>query len=163
MMYFLIYSYIHYIFILYMTLFTWTAIEACHGFCHLGFSAHGKEHCRDWSYSFVGDAEEFPGPIAIQYCFPLYEILCSLPFNVFCLQVSGFCNQFHRTYFLTIEQEIFAVLTDTFHKPGFKLHVLILQHLFCLVGYSSHLCLFLSFSLLLRFDCWVYARWILEH
>jgi exportin-1 len=48
-------------------------------------------------------------------------------------QASEFCNQFHQTYFLTIEQEIFAVLTDTFHKPGFKLHVLILQHLFCLV------------------------------
>lgn len=48
-------------------------------------------------------------------------------------QVSEFCNQFYRTYFLTIEQEIFAVLTDTFHKPGFKLHVLVLQNLFCLV------------------------------
>ncbi|VVA11464.1 PREDICTED: EXPORTIN [Prunus dulcis] len=50
-------------------------------------------------------------------------------------QKSEFCNQFYRTYFLTIEQEIFAVLTDTFHKPGFKLHVLVLQHLFCLVLY----------------------------
>ncbi|KAK1309003.1 hypothetical protein QJS10_CPA09g01200 [Acorus calamus] len=48
-------------------------------------------------------------------------------------QVSEFCNQFYRTYYVTIEQEIFAVLTDTFHKPGFKLHVLVLQHLFCLV------------------------------
>ncbi|KAK9095683.1 hypothetical protein Scep_027152 [Stephania cephalantha] len=48
-------------------------------------------------------------------------------------QESEFCNQFYRTYFLTIEQEIFAVLTDTFHKPGFKLHVIVLQHLFCLV------------------------------
>ncbi|XP_048131585.1 protein EXPORTIN 1A-like [Rhodamnia argentea] len=48
-------------------------------------------------------------------------------------QASEFCNQFYRTYFLTIEQEIFAVLMDTFHKPGFKLHVLVLQHLFCLV------------------------------
>lgn len=48
-------------------------------------------------------------------------------------QASEFCNQFYRTYFLTIETEIFAVLTDTFHKPGFKLHVLVLQHLFCLV------------------------------
>ncbi|KAG6576869.1 Protein EXPORTIN 1A, partial [Cucurbita argyrosperma subsp. sororia] len=47
-------------------------------------------------------------------------------------QASEFCNQFYRTYFLTIEQEIFAVLTDTFHKPGFKLHVLVLQHLSCL-------------------------------
>ncbi|KAM0943808.1 putative importin-beta domain, armadillo-like helical, exportin-1/Importin-beta [Dioscorea sansibarensis] len=52
-------------------------------------------------------------------------------------QVSEFRNQFHRTYFLTIEQEIFAVLTDTFHKPGFKLHVLVLQHLFCLVDSNS--------------------------
>ncbi|XP_074320433.1 protein EXPORTIN 1A [Silene latifolia] len=48
-------------------------------------------------------------------------------------QVSEFCNQFYRTYFVTIEQELFAVLTDTFHKPGFKLHVLVLQNLFCLV------------------------------
>ncbi|KAF9670475.1 hypothetical protein SADUNF_Sadunf13G0072900 [Salix dunnii] len=48
-------------------------------------------------------------------------------------QASEFCNQFYRSYFLTIEQEIFAVLTDTFHKPGFKLHILVLQHLFCLV------------------------------
>ncbi|KAM7273898.1 hypothetical protein ACFE04_028562 [Oxalis oulophora] len=43
-----------------------------------------------------------------------------------------FCNQFYQTYFVTIEQEIFAVLTDTFHKPGFKLHVSVLQHLFSL-------------------------------
>ncbi|RWR93408.1 protein EXPORTIN 1A [Cinnamomum micranthum f. kanehirae] len=52
-------------------------------------------------------------------------------------QVSEFCNQFHRSYFLTIVQETFAVLTDTFHKPGFKLHVLVLQHLFCLVDAGS--------------------------
>ncbi|KAL6509193.1 Exportin-1 [Orobanche gracilis] len=48
-------------------------------------------------------------------------------------QAPEFCNQFFRTYFLTIEQEIFAVLTDTFHKPGFKLHVVVLQRLFYLV------------------------------
>ncbi|KAL9225073.1 hypothetical protein vseg_001040 [Gypsophila vaccaria] len=48
-------------------------------------------------------------------------------------QASEFCNQFYRTYFVTIEQELFAVLTDTFHKPGFKLHVLVLQNLFSLV------------------------------
>lgn len=51
------------------------------------------------------------------------------------LQNSEFCNQFYRSYFVLIVQEIFAVLTDTFHKPGFKLHVLVLQHLFCLVCY----------------------------
>nr|CAD1831622.1 unnamed protein product [Ananas comosus var. bracteatus] len=38
-------------------------------------------------------------------------------------QMSEFCNQFYRTYYMNIEQKIFAVLTDTFHKPGFKLHV----------------------------------------
>jgi exportin-1 len=48
-------------------------------------------------------------------------------------QASAFQNQFYKTYFLNIEQEIFAVLTDSFHKPGFKLHVLVLQHLFCVV------------------------------
>ncbi|CAN6458106.1 unnamed protein product [Victoria cruziana] len=52
-------------------------------------------------------------------------------------QSSEFCNQFHKAYFLTIVQEIFAVLTDTFHKPGFKLHVLVLQHLFSLVDSGS--------------------------
>uniref|UniRef100_A0A1J3F903 Exportin-1 n=1 Tax=Noccaea caerulescens TaxID=107243 RepID=A0A1J3F903_NOCCA len=52
-------------------------------------------------------------------------------------QKSDFCNQFYRTYFMQIEQEIFAVLTDTFHKPGFKFHVLVLQHLFSLVESGS--------------------------
>ncbi|CAA7051547.1 unnamed protein product [Microthlaspi erraticum] len=52
-------------------------------------------------------------------------------------QQSEFCNQFFRSYFIQIEQEIFAVLTDTFHKPGFKLHVLVLQQLFCLVESPS--------------------------
>ncbi|KAJ0983189.1 hypothetical protein J5N97_011444 [Dioscorea zingiberensis] len=41
-------------------------------------------------------------------------------------QVSEFSNQFHRTYFVTIEQEIFAVLTDTFHKPVASSLILIL-------------------------------------
>nr|XP_043627254.1 protein EXPORTIN 1A-like [Erigeron canadensis] len=52
-------------------------------------------------------------------------------------QNSEFCNQFYRAYYVLIVQEIFAVLTDTFHKPGFKLHVLVLQHLFCLVESGS--------------------------
>ncbi|PON93188.1 Coatomer beta subunit [Trema orientale] len=43
------------------------------------------------------------------------------------------CNQFYQTYYLTILQEIFAVLTDTFHILQFELHVMVLQHLFCLV------------------------------
>ncbi|CAN8269826.1 unnamed protein product [Cochlearia groenlandica] len=52
-------------------------------------------------------------------------------------QKSDLCNQFYQTYFMQIEQEIFAVLTDTFHKPGFKFHVLVLQHLFSMVESGS--------------------------
>ncbi|KAJ4865754.1 Protein EXPORTIN 1B [Raphanus sativus] len=52
-------------------------------------------------------------------------------------QKSDFSNQFYRTYFMQIEQEIIAVLTDTFHKPEFELHVLVLQHLFSLVESGS--------------------------
>ncbi|KAI3790960.1 hypothetical protein L2E82_04427 [Cichorium intybus] len=56
---------------------------------------------------------------------------------LFLLQNSEFCNQFYRSYFVLIVQEIIAVLTGTFHKSGFKLYVLVLQHLFCLVESGS--------------------------
>ena len=49
-------------------------------------------------------------------------------------QVSEFCNQFHQSFYLSLVQEIFAVMTDGFHKPGFKLHALLLQNLFCARG-----------------------------
>lgn len=35
---------------------------------------------------------------------------------------SDFATQFHQTYYLQLLQEIFAVMTDSFHKPGFKMH-----------------------------------------
>lgn len=41
-----------------------------------------------------------------------------------------FANNFYQHYFKTTLTEIFAVLTDTFHKPGFRVHALILQQLF---------------------------------
>ncbi|CAI9261523.1 unnamed protein product [Lactuca saligna] len=50
---------------------------------------------------------------------------------------SEFCNQFYRAYFVLIVQEIFDVMTDSFHKLGFNLHMLVLQHLFCLVESRS--------------------------
>ena len=36
---------------------------------------------------------------------------------------------FYQAYFLVLVQELFAVMTDTFHKPGFRLHAQLLQHL----------------------------------
>lgn len=45
---------------------------------------------------------------------------------------SEYATQFHQTYYLQLMQEIFAVMTDTFHKPGIKLHAKILHHLFFL-------------------------------
>ena len=46
-------------------------------------------------------------------------------------QVSEFWNQFHQSFYLSL-WEIFAVMTDGFHKPGFKLHAFLLQNLFCI-------------------------------
>jgi exportin-1 len=45
-------------------------------------------------------------------------------------QLSEYCNQFHQSFYLMTMSEVFAVMTDGFHKPGFKLHALILQNLF---------------------------------
>lgn len=39
-------------------------------------------------------------------------------------------TQFYQTYYLQLVQEIFAVMTDSFHKPGFKQHAAILYELF---------------------------------
>eukprot|EP00878_Enallax_costatus_P005895 GHUV01006184.1.p1 GENE.GHUV01006184.1~~GHUV01006184.1.p1 ORF type:complete len:956 (+),score=324.49 GHUV01006184.1:1172-4039(+) len=46
---------------------------------------------------------------------------------------SDFATQFHQTYYTHLVREVFAVMTDTFHTPGFKLHCKILMHLFSLV------------------------------
>ncbi|KAI7726759.1 hypothetical protein M8C21_006131 [Ambrosia artemisiifolia] len=53
-------------------------------------------------------------------------------------QSSVFGNQFYYSLLVLIVQELFSVLTDTFHKPGFKFHVLVLQHLFCLDNKDLH-------------------------
>lgn len=42
---------------------------------------------------------------------------------------SPFVNYFYRIYFKSILNDILSVLTDTFHRPGFKLHAQILMHL----------------------------------
>jgi exportin-1 len=43
---------------------------------------------------------------------------------------SPVATQFHQTYYAQLVREVFAVMTDTFHTPGFKLHCRILLHLF---------------------------------
>mmetsp|Transcript_36522 Transcript_36522/g.81303 ORF Transcript_36522/g.81303 Transcript_36522/m.81303 type:complete len:1073 (+) Transcript_36522:318-3536(+) len=49
---------------------------------------------------------------------------------------SDYATAFHQTYYLHLMQEIFAVMTDSFHKPGFKLHARILHHLFTVLDPS---------------------------
>jgi exportin-1 len=46
---------------------------------------------------------------------------------------SSVATQFHQAFYTQLVQEIFAVMTDTFHKPGFKLQARILHHLFAIV------------------------------
>jgi len=48
------------------------------------------------------------------------------------------CNSFFERYHLKLVQELFAVLTDTFHKPNFKLHAMTLQRLI-MIAESPHL------------------------
>ncbi|KAI0563913.1 exportin 1 [Gracilaria domingensis] len=47
---------------------------------------------------------------------------------------SPFVNYFYRIYFKLILNDILSVLTDTFHRPGFKLHAMTLMHLIGAVG-----------------------------
>lgn len=47
---------------------------------------------------------------------------------------SPFVNYFYRIYFKSILNDILSVLTDTFHRPGFKLQAQILMHLIGAVG-----------------------------
>ena len=53
------------------------------------------------------------------------------------LESSPGVSAFHQTYFTLILQEIISVLTDTVHKPGFKMHCYILHHLFQLCQNGS--------------------------
>ncbi|KAJ3178263.1 Karyopherin transporter [Gaertneriomyces sp. JEL0708] len=42
----------------------------------------------------------------------------------------GIANSFYQSYYLSLLQDIFFVLTNPFHKSGFKLQAMILQHMF---------------------------------
>lgn len=50
---------------------------------------------------------------------------------------SDAATQFHQIYYLQLLREVLAVMTDTFHTPGFKLHCRILLHLFGIVRDGS--------------------------
>lgn len=52
----------------------------------------------------------------------LLEMLRSVDF-------SPFVNYFYKIYFKSVLNDILSVLTDTFHRPGFKFHAQILKHL----------------------------------
>jgi len=49
------------------------------------------------------------------------------------MEKSTVANDFFKTYFLPILQDLLGVLTDTFHKPGFRLQATILAKLFTIV------------------------------
>jgi exportin-1 len=59
------------------------------------------------------------GPCARQVAETGLNTLLELLNNVQASQVS---NDFYRAFYLGLLQDVFSVLTDTLHKPGFKLH-----------------------------------------
>lgn len=60
----------------------------------------------------------------------LYELLGNI-------ENSEIANQFYQTYYLSLLQDLFAVLTDTLHKPGFKMHSTLLAKMFGIVENGS--------------------------
>jgi len=58
------------------------------------------------------------------------QILYDLIHNV---QMSDIANDFYKTYFISLLQDILGVLTDTLHKPGFRIQSLILAKLFSIL------------------------------
>ena len=58
----------------------------------------------------------------------------STPFCIPCHSLSSFADltpaQFYKQFFISLLQDVFVVLTDTLHKPGFPLHSSILAKMF---------------------------------
>ncbi len=50
------------------------------------------------------------------------------------VQKSQAATKFYKTYYMRLLKDIMGVLSDTFHKPGFRMHTLILQRLFHVVS-----------------------------
>ena len=61
------------------------------------------------------------------------NILLELMTNVEKLNNPDALANFHRSFFLQILNDVFYVLTDTFHKSGFEIQATILYHMFGLV------------------------------
>lgn len=59
--------------------------------------------------------------------------VCLEVVNNFATSPAEISGQFFQQYFLSIVQDIFFVLTDTDHKSGFKLQVVVLARMFQLV------------------------------
>jgi exportin-1 len=49
------------------------------------------------------------------------------------IELGDVANDFHKRYFAFLVKDMFGVLTDTFHRPGFTLHATILAKLFATV------------------------------
>ena len=52
----------------------------------------------------------------------IWSLGCTLLELLNNVQASQVSNDFYRAYYLGLLQDVFSVLTDTLHKPGFKLH-----------------------------------------
>jgi len=53
------------------------------------------------------------------------------------VQNSNIANQFYKSYFIHLLQEVLGIVTDTFHKQGFRLHAAILTEMFRIVETGS--------------------------
>ena len=82
------------------------------------------------SSSFAHVALHSHSSIPVFFLLQLYELLQNV-------EKSDVANEFYKTYLVTIVQDVLAVLTDTFHKPGFRLQSQILAKLYGVVESGS--------------------------
>ena len=101
----------------------------------MGIQTHRAQHCRDGTEHTTGVAHKCATKSGRQRLLPSLlpwpsagDRLSFLPLLL---------SRMHWTYNLLvcwlILQDIFSVMTDTLHKPGFKLQATILSHLFSIV------------------------------
>jgi len=104
-------------------------LRAINSHCFDAFFMIAPEHFKLVMNSIVWACRHAERNISETGLLILLDLLRNLSLDRFHAVRGGF----YKEYFLSLVQDLFVILTDTFHKPGFKLQATIMMHLFHLV------------------------------
>lgn len=102
-----------------------TLLKAIQTYCFTAFFAISSTHFKLVIDSIVWAFKHTERQISETGLSILYDIFKDIPHTT-----PEIAASFYRSYFLSLLQDVFYVLTDTFHKSGFKLQASILMHMF---------------------------------